>query len=164
MENSAGQFEANDNIRVFLGQTSQGIGITLNSATCTIYYSHGAALEPRLQSMDRNYRIGQTRPIVVKDYLSKGTVEESLVNLLEHKTDVKKFMQERVQCFTCDNMADCQRENISYLGAGCSWYGERMSAEQIRRLKLKTIRVKKLTFSISYQGHKFSISFSKDLE
>lgn len=139
VENSAGQFEANDNIRVFLGQTSQGIGITLNSATCTIYYSHGAALEPRLQSMDRNYRIGQTRPVVVKDYLSKGTVEESLVNLLEHKTDVKKFMQERVQCFTCDNFTDCQKENIPYLGAGCAWYGYRMSAEQIKRLKLKTI-------------------------
>lgn len=139
VENSAALFEADDGIRVFLGQTSQGIGITLNSATCTIYYSHGAALEPRLQSMDRNYRIGQTRPVVVKDYLSKGTVEESLVNLLEHKTDVKKFMQERVQCFTCDNFPNCQRENIPYLGADCVWYGERISAEQIRRLKLKTI-------------------------
>lgn len=138
-ENSAGRFEADNNIRVFLGQTSQGIGITLNSATCTIYFSHGTALEPRLQSMDRNYRIGQTRPVIVKDYLSKGTVEESLVNLLEHKTDVKKFMQARVQCFTCENLADCQRRNIPYLGQGCAWYGERMSAEKIKHLKLKTV-------------------------
>ncbi len=136
MENCASIFESDPQIRVFLGQTVQGIGITLNSATCTIYYSHGAALEPRLQSMDRNYRIGQKNPVVVKDYLSKGTVEESLVNLLDHKTDVKTFMQERVQCFTCDRLMACQEQKVPYMGKNCIFYGQRLSAEKIKRLKL----------------------------
>lgn len=135
-ENSAAIFESDDSVRVFLGQTVQGIGITLNSATCTIYYSHGAALEPRLQSMDRNYRIGQRCPVVVKDYLSRGTVEESLVSLLDHKTDVKIFMQERVQCFTCKNLLLCQEKKVPYLDKNCLYYGQRLSAEKIRRLKL----------------------------
>lgn len=141
-ENSAARFESSDNLRVFLGQTVQGIGITLNSATCTIYYSHGAALEPRLQSMDRNYRIGQKRSVVVKDYLSRGTVEESLVNLLAHKTDVKTFMQERVQCFACEKLASCRENKVPYLGKKCLYYGQRLSAEKIRRLKLLPVSVK----------------------
>jgi SNF2 family DNA or RNA helicase len=138
-EDCAARFERTDDIRIFLGQTVQGIGITLNSATCTIYYSHGAALEPRLQSMDRNYRIGQTRPVVVKDYLSHGTIEEMLVSLLSHKTDVKKFMQESIQCFNCPQMLKCQDAGTQYLADGCLFYGDRKRAETIRTLHLSEI-------------------------
>jgi len=135
----AKRFEQDPNVRVFLGQTVQGIGITLNSATCTIYYSHGAALEPRLQSMDRNYRIGQKKPVVVKDYLCRDTVEEMLVHLLAHKTDVKKFMQESITCFTCENMLNCQENNIGYLKKGCRYFGKRMNAETVRTLKIRKL-------------------------
>lgn len=138
-KNSALAYENDPKLRVFLGQTSQGIGITLNSATCTIYFSHGTALEPRLQSMDRNYRIGQEKPVIVKDYLVKGTVEESLVRLLMHKTDVKTFMQQRIQCFTCAKLNKCQENNISYLGEKCIHYGEKLNAETVRRLRLPVI-------------------------
>ena len=123
------KFNTDDSIRVFLGQTVQGIGITLNAATCTIYYSHGMSLEPRLQSMDRNYRIGQTKPVIVKDYVAKGTVEENVVELLEHKKDVKEFMQKDIRCPTCEHCMLCLKEGIEYLKKGCVHFGERKNAE-----------------------------------
>lgn len=123
------RFNTDDSIRVFLGQTVQGIGITLNTATCTIYYSHGMSLEPRLQSMDRNYRIGQAKPVIVKDYVAKGTVEENVVELLEHKKDVKEFMQKDICCPTCEHCMLCLKEGIEYLKKGCVHFGERKNAE-----------------------------------
>ena len=133
------KFESDKRIKVFLGQTVQGIGITLNSATTTIYYSHGAALEPRLQSMDRNYRIGQTKSVVVKDYLSYGTIESSLVSLLEHKADVKDFMQQRMDCLCCDNCEVCIERGTKFLEPGCVYHGMREEAESKRTLRLRTI-------------------------
>ena len=133
------KFNTVDRYRVFLGQTVQGIGITLNAATCTIYYSHGPALEPRLQSMDRNYRIGQTKPVVVKDYLSKGTLEEMLVYLLEHKTDVKEFMQKNTQCFVCNHLKHCSVNKVNYMQEGCVFYGEKRNAEKVKTLQIQKI-------------------------
>jgi len=133
------KFESDPNIRVFLGQTVQGIGITLNSATTTIYYSHGTALEPRLQSMDRNHRIGQTKNVVVRDYVCDGSVEENIVHLLEHKRDVRDFMQNAVGCLSCYKMVECSREGISYLNKGCMWFDERKNAERKRTIKVKEL-------------------------
>lgn len=133
----ARKFEENKEIRVFLGQTVQGIGITLNSASTTVYYSHGTALEPRLQSMDRNYRIGQTKSVVVKDYLCKGTIEESIVTLLSHKEDVKIFMQKNIECPACQKFQDCFSDGTKYLGANCMYVEERRQAEKKQTLKLR---------------------------
>lgn len=138
-EDCARKFEEDDSIRAFIGQTAQGIGITLNSATCAIYYSHGAALEPRLQSMDRNYRIGQNKPVIVKDYLSAGTIEETLVGLLAHKKDVREFMQSRFHCVACGRASFCLENNIEYLHEECVFFGERDNAEKIYRLGLRPI-------------------------
>lgn len=138
-ENCAQKYETDDSIRVFLGQTAQGIGITLNAASCMIYYSHGAALEPRLQSMDRNYRIGQKKTVVVKDYLARGTIEETLVNLLEHKKDVKEFMQASYECIMCDCCVPCLEAGIKYLCEGCKYHDERLNAEKKAHLTLDTI-------------------------
>lgn len=125
----ARRFNTDDSIRVFLGQTVQGIGITLNAATCTIYYSHGLSLEPRLQSMDRNYRIGQTKTVIVKDYVAKGTVEENVVELLEYKKDVKEFMQKDIRCPACEHCTQCLKKCIEYLQKGCVYFADRKNAE-----------------------------------
>lgn len=136
MQDCVRRFNTDDSIRVFLGQTVQGIGITLNAATCTIYYSHGMSLEPRLQSMDRNYRIGQTRPVLVKDYVAKDTVEENVVFLLEHKKDVKEFMQREIRCPECAACPHCQEKGIEYLNKGCVYYEERKNAEMKKVVEL----------------------------
>lgn len=138
-EGCAEKFEADSKIRVFLGQTVQGIGITLNSASTTIYYSHGTALEPRLQSMDRNYRIGQTKSVLVKDYLCAGTIEESIVALLSHKQDVKTFMQKNISCISCSHCPRCTAEKIQYLRKGCIHENEKLAAESRKTLKMWSI-------------------------
>lgn len=135
-EGCAAKFETDPDLRVFLGQTVQGIGITLNSASTTIYYSHGTALEPRLQSMDRNYRIGQKNSVVVKDYLCSGTIEESIVSLLSHKEDVKDFLQKSITCFGCQQCAHCQDNGVKYLRKGCVHEKDRETAEKKKTLKL----------------------------
>lgn len=144
------RFEADPSCRVFLGQTAQGIGITLNSATCTIYYSHGTALEPRLQSMDRNHRIGQTKSVIVKDYLCAGTVEEAVVQLLEHKRDVRDFMQ-NTSCLRCYKYLEGKNTDCEYLQPSCEFYAQRKSAEQKRSLGLGSFG----HFTKFYPYHKY---------
>lgn len=123
-------FEADDNIRVFVGQTSQGIGITLNSATRTIYYSHGLALEPRLQSLDRNYRIGQDKKVIVRDYVDSDSMEADVLDLLDHKVDVKTFLQRNLECFACDNRLQCVDEGVTIYSEKCIFEFELREAER----------------------------------
>lgn len=140
-KNCAAEFEQDSSVRVFLGQTMQGIGITLNSATTMIYYSHGTALEPRLQSMDRNLRIGQTKSVLVKDYICKGSLEEKIVELLRHKEDVKDFMQKSVRCVQCDNMSECLDNKVHLYGPGCMYYENKLAAEEIVTLSIPQLRM-----------------------
>lgn len=123
-------FEADSECRVFLGQISQGIGITLNSATRTIYYSHGMALEPREQSMDRNYRIGQKEKVLVRDYVDSYSLERNILDLLDHKIDVKAFLQSRVECLGCFQSTKCIAENIPVYSDKCLFKGTKDNAER----------------------------------
>ena len=90
------------NILAFVGQEKQGIGITLNAAKYTVYWSYGMDMEARLQSMDRNYRIGQKACTVVTDFVTCDTIEEQIIMALKHKEDVKTFMQKNLSCDQCD--------------------------------------------------------------
>ena len=135
----AQRFEEDDGIRVFLGQVAQGIGITLNSATTTIYYSHGTALEPRLQSMDRNMRIGQKKPVVVRDYVCRGSVEAAIVELLQHKDNVHEFIQKAVECLGCSRLPGCQEHGVRKYGRGCLYHDDMVAACTKRKLSLDPI-------------------------
>ena len=132
-------FNESPDIRVFVGQTKQGIGITLNAATTTIYYSHGPDLEARLQSMDRNYRIGQSKKVIVKDYVCSGTIEENMLVLLQHKKSVRNFMQEKVDCLYCANFQQCIRTGNLMMKAGCAHYTEKLAASQKISLRIGEI-------------------------
>ena len=89
--------------------------------------------------MDRNHRIGQTKNVVVKDYVCWGSVEENIVSLLEHKRDVRDFMQNAVGCLSCYKMMECQKDGVSYLNRGCLWFGDRKTAEKKRTIKVKEL-------------------------
>lgn len=130
------RFNGDSKVRVFLGQTRQGIGITLNSATVTIYYSHGPDLEARLQSMDRNYRIGQKNNVLVHDYVCHGSVEETMLALLDHKEDVKNFMQTGMDCLACERRLDCKDIGRS---AACNHARQLAKTEAKRMLRIPLI-------------------------
>lgn len=62
--------------RFFVSTTSSGnLGLNLTAATTTIYYSTSYNLGDRLQSQDRFYRKGQTKPVTVVDILSPDTID-----------------------------------------------------------------------------------------
>lgn len=133
------EFRNDPTIKVFLGQISQGIGITLNTAKHTIYYSQSLSLEDRLQSMDRNYRIGQTSKVVVADYQSPGTLESTVIELLRSKRDVRDFIQSRVECTQCEQRDYCEECDIRPFSEDCLLYEVRQNAEKKTTIKLKTI-------------------------
>ena len=124
-------FNNDPKVQVFVGQTMQGIGITLNSASTTIYYSHGCALEPRLQSMDRNYRIGQKSSVLVLDYVCKGAVDEEVVSLLNSKKDVMSYMQDLKSCIRCSQYNMCMQNGTTLYSLGCRFAGKKASPVKI---------------------------------
>ena len=132
-------FEDNPNIRIFLGQESQGIGITLNSAKNTYYYSNSIDLEHRVQSLDRNYRIGQGDPVFVADSVVENSMEYFTLRLLDKKIDVKDLLQNKVQCFFCEKCEECTELAVRPYSKACVLYGIRVEAEKKTTLKLQPL-------------------------
>lgn len=134
-------YRDNKDIRIFLGQVSQGIGITLNKAALTIYYSRSLSLEDRLQSMDRNYRIGQTQKVIVRDYFSPETVDSKVLTLLRKKKDVRDFIQSSRMCMKCPHSMWCMERGIEIYSEKCIHFSERENAEHKEVLKLREVYV-----------------------
>lgn len=79
------EFQAG-NIDWFIGNASAGgIGITLTAAETAIYYSCGNDNEQRLQSEDRNHRIGTKNTVVYYDLLAEDTLDEDI-----HRSNMMK--------------------------------------------------------------------------
>lgn len=74
---------------------SAGYGHTWVSAKRTIYYANSYNLELRLQSEDRNHRIGQDESVDIFDLVCPGTVEERIVDVLREKKRVEDLIMRR---------------------------------------------------------------------
>lgn len=73
----------------FVGTAATGgKALTLVESNFTIYYSNGYNLEDRLQSEDRNHRIGQTSKVTYIDLICAGTVDQRIVKALKTKKDL----------------------------------------------------------------------------
>jgi SNF2 family DNA or RNA helicase len=62
-------------------------GLTLNAADQIIRVERSYRPSRNTQVRDRIYRIGQERPVTCIDLVSRGTVDERILSLLESKTD-----------------------------------------------------------------------------
>ena len=49
-----------------------------------VYYSHDFSLERRLQSEDRNHRIGQEDPVLIIDIVGERNVYDIMVPTIDH--------------------------------------------------------------------------------
>lgn len=79
-----------DSARVLVANLSaMSRGVTLTIAKWMIYYSNSFSCERRLQSEDRNHRIGQDVPVTIVDLIARGTVDERIVTALRNKFDVQ---------------------------------------------------------------------------
>lgn len=133
-------FRQNPDIKVYLGQVSQGIGTTLNDARVMYFYSNSLDLEDRIQSLERNYRIGQTQKVVVKDLVAPGTIEPALLRLLDGKENVKDFFQSKVECVRCEKSMHCFERGIIAYSNECLLADIRKDAEIKRMIRIKELR------------------------
>lgn len=67
---------------------SGGYGKTWTAATLTIYYSNDFSLEKRLQSEDRNHRIGQTNKVLYVDLEMPNTLDARILRALKTKKNL----------------------------------------------------------------------------
>ena len=78
---------------VFLLSTrAGGLGLTLTAANTVIFYDSDWNPQADLQAADRAHRLGQTRRVLLKKFIMKGTVEEAIEEFHSKlKTGVFKF-------------------------------------------------------------------------
>jgi SNF2 family DNA or RNA helicase len=73
----------------FVGHAgAAGIGITLTAARTAFYYSCSFDNELRLQSEDRNHRIGTTSKVLYVDFVAENTIDEDIVKSLATKNAI----------------------------------------------------------------------------
>lgn len=85
-------FEHGDAGVIVINQQAGGTGLTLVSAAYSHYFSNDYSLRNRLQSEDRNHRIGQKNNVVYYDYIAENTVDEQIVSALTNKIEVAEFI------------------------------------------------------------------------
>lgn len=95
------RFNSDARIKVLVANPARGgIGLNLTSANTAIYYSNTLAGEHRLQSEDRNHRIGSTGDkISYFDLICMKTVEESILKLVDFKRNLSESTVRNVRAF-----------------------------------------------------------------
>lgn len=128
-------FNENPKVRLYVGQASTGIGITLNSANYTVYYDLPWSLEHYLQSIDRNYRIGQSSKVTVYRLLGAHTLDEAKAAALDQKMDFSHLVTTRSICATCPEFARrCAAHKISLYDPDC--IHDRVTMRKTAEIKL----------------------------
>lgn len=113
------KFDTDPKCRVMVGQIGAGIGFTANAAAYTIYYSLDWSLDKYLQSIDRNYRAGQTKKVTVYRLLCENTVDGLKAQALDRKKDISALMTQKLACVTCANSVKCAENDIKLFDKKC---------------------------------------------
>jgi SNF2 family DNA or RNA helicase len=128
-------FNEDPKVRLYVGQASTGIGITLNAANYTIYYDLPWSLEHYLQSIDRNYRIGQASKVTVYRLIGAHTLDEAKAAALDQKMDFSHLVTTRSICATCPEFARrCAAHKISLYDPDC--IHDRVTMRKTAEIKL----------------------------
>jgi SNF2 family DNA or RNA helicase len=115
------EFQTNPGCRIYLGQVSSGIGVTLTAANYTIYYSLPWDRTTYRQSFDRNVRIGQTRHVTVYRLLGKDTLDEFVSRTLNYKDTLAYTLSEKVACAPCEWKTKCGIAEVRPFQPGCKY-------------------------------------------
>lgn len=115
----ADTFNEDPYCRVYLGQVSTGVGLTLNAANYMIYYSLPWKLIDYEQAKDRNHRMGQERDTVIYQFTGRSTVDESIAHSLTMKRTVAETITTAVVCTKCEHDVRCRLEGVNIFGEGC---------------------------------------------
>lgn len=90
------RFRHNDACRFFIANKAASRGLTLTEASTVIYYSNSYSLEDRLQSEDRNHRIGQDKKVVYHDLMVPDTVDEKIYGALRDKRNLSSDLMKGI--------------------------------------------------------------------
>ncbi len=83
------QFERKEKTRLFLGNMkAAGVGLNLTVASNVAFCELGWTPGGHAQAEDRCHRIGTKSTVTVSYLIAKGTIEQSLVKLLQQKQEV----------------------------------------------------------------------------
>lgn len=117
------KFQTDPKCRVYIGQVTSGVGVTLTAANYMVYYALTWNLTSYKQSLERNNRPGQTRNMVVYRLLSThpGALDSFLAKTLAFKDNVAYTMLERVACATCDRGEACARDEVRPFRKACKY-------------------------------------------
>jgi SNF2 family DNA or RNA helicase len=113
------KFKEDPDTQVYLGQIKTGIAINLTNAKYAVYYSRTFSLEDWLQSLGRNFRIGQKEKVVVYSLCAKGTEEQQQLTALEQKEDISNTLTQRINCLACEHFDGCLEKGTQPWTAGC---------------------------------------------
>jgi SNF2 family DNA or RNA helicase len=111
-DKAAATFNTDPQCRVYLGQVSTGVGVTLNAANYMIYYTLPWKLGDYEQSKDRNHRMGQERDTVIYRLIGQGTVDEAILKALRTKHGVSEALIAAIVCPACEHAAACDTRGI----------------------------------------------------
>jgi len=115
----AKQFNTDPQKRVWLGQVSSGVALTLTGASYMIYYSLPYDLGDYEQAMDRNYRIGQTEKVFVYRFVCEQSVLGFVATALSQKKNIASTLADAINCVVCKNSLVCLTNGVSVFGPGC---------------------------------------------
>jgi superfamily II DNA or RNA helicase len=83
------EFQTNENIPVFLiSLKAGGVGLNLTGADTVIHFDPWWNPAVEAQATDRAHRIGQTRVVTSYKLITRGTVEEKILNLQNKKREL----------------------------------------------------------------------------
>lgn len=78
---------------IVINQQTGSMGLTLTEATLSIYYSNTFNLGDRLQSEDRNHRIGQHNIVKYVDLVAGNVgIDKTILKAIEHKQNIADFV------------------------------------------------------------------------
>jgi SNF2 family DNA or RNA helicase len=119
----ATRFSENPDLKVYLGQIATGVALTLTAANYMVYFGLSYKLDEYLQSMDRNYRIGQTEKVFVYRLICENSVLEFVAKALAQKMDIASTLTDRIDCVLCRHAQErkCIENTIQPFSKGCAY-------------------------------------------
>jgi SNF2 family DNA or RNA helicase len=95
-DESVRRFQNDDDCRYLIANEAASRGLTLTASATSIYYTNDFKLETRLQSEDRNHRIGQDRSVTYIDMIAPNTVDEKIHAALKLKQNISDSVLKNV--------------------------------------------------------------------
>lgn len=93
ISNSVSKFQSDDDNKVFVCTWQKmGTGVTLTKASYIIFVDTPWTDGDFQQASDRIYRIGQSKPVTIITLITKGTYDERVQEILNHKEALSGYL------------------------------------------------------------------------